>query len=300
MFALNSLILPFLAVASVVFGNDSASLPQLKEQAPESLTIITVRGENFSNVKVLRVEPDALTIMHATGTATIPFEDLPKDVQDHFNYSPEQAESHRQQHITVQKQEAVRSETQARETSNNLIKNAIPYMNTKPLDLFDHRGKCCHTLDEQTVFLGAKDPNARNSLVVFIQGVMFRASSEGCFDGDELESRYSKTAIRVSSMEREKKTLEKDIERSRERIEVLEVRIEESERTYKTSDDYGGSTTRSTTPVGKYKREIKDHQRSMQAKRASLSDLDKQIEATSLIMDNIEQAIIRIKKFEKR
>ncbi len=48
----------------------------------------TIDGKVYSNVKVLKAEPDAVTIIYRDGGALIPLANLPADLQQRFHYDP--------------------------------------------------------------------------------------------------------------------------------------------------------------------------------------------------------------------
>lgn len=54
--------------------------------------IRTVRGEEFKDATVSRVEPDGITVIHSTGVVKIPFADLSADIQAKYHYDPQAAE----------------------------------------------------------------------------------------------------------------------------------------------------------------------------------------------------------------
>src|SRR5438874_11523798 len=47
--------------------------------------------KNPKNVKVSRVEPDGLVLSSKSGISKVYFAELPKDIQQRFNYDPEKA-----------------------------------------------------------------------------------------------------------------------------------------------------------------------------------------------------------------
>jgi hypothetical protein len=51
----------------------------------------TIEGKEYKNVTVKRVEPDGLVLSSKSGIAKVYFTELPKDVQQRFNYDPEKA-----------------------------------------------------------------------------------------------------------------------------------------------------------------------------------------------------------------
>jgi hypothetical protein len=51
----------------------------------------TVNGKEYKNASVSRVEADGITIKFSGGIVKVPFTELPKEVQQRFNYNPEKA-----------------------------------------------------------------------------------------------------------------------------------------------------------------------------------------------------------------
>ena len=52
----------------------------------------TNNGKEYKNATVRRVEPDGITVKFSAGIVKIPFTELPKDLQDKYNYNPEAAQ----------------------------------------------------------------------------------------------------------------------------------------------------------------------------------------------------------------
>jgi len=46
----------------------------------------TINGKEYKNVKVSRVEPDGIVLKTSSGISKVYFVDLPKEVQERFNY----------------------------------------------------------------------------------------------------------------------------------------------------------------------------------------------------------------------
>src|SRR5438876_135815 len=51
----------------------------------------TIEGKEYKNVKVSRIEPDGIVLMTKSGISKVYFTELPKEVQDRFNYDPQKA-----------------------------------------------------------------------------------------------------------------------------------------------------------------------------------------------------------------
>jgi hypothetical protein len=59
------------------------------------LDITTQKGVAYRHCKVTRVDPDGLSVTHSTGVTRIPFEDLPKSLQQQYHYDPSKAAAYR-------------------------------------------------------------------------------------------------------------------------------------------------------------------------------------------------------------
>jgi FAD:protein FMN transferase len=73
-----------------------------------ALDITTTDGVTYQDCKITKVEPDALKITHLVGLARIPYEKLPKSLQDEF-FDPEKVAVYRKQNEQTQ-QEVARSQ----------------------------------------------------------------------------------------------------------------------------------------------------------------------------------------------
>ena len=51
--------------------------------------------EEYKDVTIKEIHPDSMKISHSTGVANIPFEKLPKGLQDRFRFNPKDAAAHR-------------------------------------------------------------------------------------------------------------------------------------------------------------------------------------------------------------
>ncbi len=57
----------------------------------------TINGKEYKNAKINRVEPDGIVISFSGGIVKIPFTELPKEVQQRFNYDPKKAAAYLRQ-----------------------------------------------------------------------------------------------------------------------------------------------------------------------------------------------------------
>ena len=63
--------------------------------AEDTIDIVTTNGTTYTKVKISKVEPSRLTVITDAGVETIPFEVLPKEIQEKYQYSPEKAAEYR-------------------------------------------------------------------------------------------------------------------------------------------------------------------------------------------------------------
>src|SRR5438034_1238461 len=62
----------------------------------------TIDGKEYKNAKVSRVEPDGIVLITKSGISKLYFTELPKEVQERFNYNPANAAAQSaQQHADV-------------------------------------------------------------------------------------------------------------------------------------------------------------------------------------------------------
>src|SRR4029077_20524001 len=57
----------------------------------------TIDGKEYKNVKVSRVEPDGIVLITKSGISKVYFTELPKEVQQRFNYDPKKAAAYLRQ-----------------------------------------------------------------------------------------------------------------------------------------------------------------------------------------------------------
>jgi len=103
-------------------------------------TITTISGTTYSDASVTKTTPTAISIVHSTGMAKIPFKDLPAATQKKYGYDParaadfeaqeaQQAETQRQ----ARQQAAAQSELEAKKQN---LQQTTPFMliksNPKP------------------------------------------------------------------------------------------------------------------------------------------------------------------------
>jgi hypothetical protein len=60
----------------------------------------TVNGKEYKDATVTRVDPDGIVVKTKSGITTVYFIELPKEVQEHFHYDSEKAESYSAEQAT--------------------------------------------------------------------------------------------------------------------------------------------------------------------------------------------------------
>ena len=68
-----------------------AATTALRSVADEPQTIIALNGVRYEKAVVTSVTPAAVTVTHATGVASIPFAELPKEIQEKYHFNPARA-----------------------------------------------------------------------------------------------------------------------------------------------------------------------------------------------------------------
>jgi hypothetical protein len=75
-------------------------------------TITTINGTTYSDAKVTKTTPTAISITHSTGTAKILFKDLPAAMQEIYGYDPALATEYEAQEAKRVAEQKQRAETQ--------------------------------------------------------------------------------------------------------------------------------------------------------------------------------------------
>ena len=83
-----------------------AAMPALAD------TITTISGTTYSDATVTKTTPAAISIVHSTGMAKIPFKDLPAATQKKYGYDPAKAAEYEAQEAQRQAEQKQRAETQ--------------------------------------------------------------------------------------------------------------------------------------------------------------------------------------------
>ncbi|MEM7143750.1 MAG: hypothetical protein AAF591_01365 [Verrucomicrobiota bacterium] len=90
--------LALLAVAQII-SSPAQTTPAAAEHPQSFESLVTTTGKEYQNVTVKDVSPSEIKITHDAGVATIPLAQLPPDLQETFNYNPDQAAAHTQQRL---------------------------------------------------------------------------------------------------------------------------------------------------------------------------------------------------------
>jgi len=74
-----------------VMGSNCLTLRAQEQEPKEAQTITTRLGKVYTEARITKVEPSALTIQHASGVARIPFSELPDSMREAYDYDPKEA-----------------------------------------------------------------------------------------------------------------------------------------------------------------------------------------------------------------
>ena len=104
-----------------------AAMPALAD------TITTISGTTYSDATVTKTAPAAISIVHSTGMAKIPFKELPAATQKKYGYDPAKAAEYEAQEAQRQAEQKHRAEAQAQaELANEEAKKKL-LQQTTPL-----------------------------------------------------------------------------------------------------------------------------------------------------------------------
>src|SRR5436189_4176366 len=78
----------------------------------------TIDGKEYKNAKVSRVEPDGIVLMTKSGISKVYFIELPKEVQERFQYDPQKAAEYRGAELEAAKQRLEQQQPAATATPN--------------------------------------------------------------------------------------------------------------------------------------------------------------------------------------
>jgi len=86
----------------------------------------TISGKEYKQVKVSRVEPDGIVIIHKTGVTKLLFSELPTEIQQQFGHGPPKIEAKSTAAKTgEEKEERVEQQKKPQETKPTLFIKAI-------------------------------------------------------------------------------------------------------------------------------------------------------------------------------
>src|SRR5438132_1598877 len=87
----------------------------------------TTDGKEYKNVTVKRVEPDGIVLSSKSGISKVYFTELPKEVQQRFNYDPEKATAYSAEQnasleqLRKQQEEAMRQKADVTQKNNQQL-----------------------------------------------------------------------------------------------------------------------------------------------------------------------------------
>jgi hypothetical protein len=73
--------------------------------------LVTLDGKVYQAVTIRKVEPDGLSIVHEAGTAKVPFEKLPEELQEKYGYDEAAAAEHRKRVAEAQRRQDAADKT---------------------------------------------------------------------------------------------------------------------------------------------------------------------------------------------
>src|SRR5205809_649683 len=83
----------------------------------------TTDGKEYKNVTVKRVEPDGIVLSSKSGISKVYFTELPKEVQQRFNYDPEKAATYSAEQNAALEQARKQQEEALRQRAETTQKN---------------------------------------------------------------------------------------------------------------------------------------------------------------------------------
>lgn len=85
----------------------------------------TINGKEYKNVTVSRVEPDGIIVKTKSGISKVYFSELPKEVQERFNYNPEKSAAYSaEQNAALQQARKQEEQGQAQKQQQEAIVRA--------------------------------------------------------------------------------------------------------------------------------------------------------------------------------
>jgi len=86
--------------------------------------LVTLDGKLYQGVTIRKVEPDGLSILHAAGTAKVPFEKLSTELREKYGYDETAAAAHRKQLAETQRKQAAAEKAAADKRKKEAAKAA--------------------------------------------------------------------------------------------------------------------------------------------------------------------------------
>jgi phage/plasmid primase-like uncharacterized protein len=83
----------------------------------------TTNGKEYKNATVTRVEPDGIVLATKSGVSKVYFTELPKEVQQRFNYDPEKAAAYSAEQNTAYEQIRKQQEAAMQQTAETTRRN---------------------------------------------------------------------------------------------------------------------------------------------------------------------------------
>ena len=102
-----------------------AAMPALAD------TITTISGTTYSDATVTKTTPAAISIVHSTGMAKIPFKDLPAATQKKYGYDPAKAAEYEAQEAQRQAEQKQRAAAQAEQEAKKQLQQTTPLIMIK-------------------------------------------------------------------------------------------------------------------------------------------------------------------------
>ncbi len=85
----------------------------------------TINGKEYKNVTVSRVEPDGIIVKTKSGISKVYFSELPKEIQERFNYNPEKSAAYSaEQNAALQQDRKQEEQAQAQKQQQEAIVRA--------------------------------------------------------------------------------------------------------------------------------------------------------------------------------
>ncbi len=154
-----SLILTLiLSLSGITKGQDSTWTPPNPVPKQDNWTWTTTDGKTYSKVKIVKVEPDSVTILNSDGGARVPISTLPVDIQKQLNYNPELAKQVSVQRDTNQQNE-LNNQAIRRQQKNNQLAKSEQYEKMFKLPEKGHSGQMGEVIRVEAKFYFMLSPS---------------------------------------------------------------------------------------------------------------------------------------------